>query len=160
MGVQKHDAVAANMSTIPSHVSQQNVLSQVHIQPSLVASRPPNSSPKLFPRGWAVRQRGKRERDGFESPSRCARTTTSWGRRDGKDKRVTFGGGVSESEREEKGRAGLWEIGKLPNTAQSGIVARQGRRGGGSSRLGLVHAGWEMRLQEMLFDLCRVLSYP
>lgn len=68
MGVQKHDAVAADMSTIPSHVSQRNVLSQVHIQPPCVASLPPNSSPKLSSRDWPGSDDKERERKRNPNP--------------------------------------------------------------------------------------------
>lgn len=61
-----------------------------------------------------------------------------------------------ENEREERrGRAGLWEIGEMPNTAERGMAVRQGRRGRGWSRLGLARARWEMRLHRLVAEVVR-----
>lgn len=107
------------------------------------------SSPCVTGPGPTTRKEKER---GIRIPKSVRKDDDEMGKTRWKGQTSDFGCGVSEeSEREEEERAGLWEIGELPNTAQSGMVTLQGRRVGGSSRLGLARAGWEMRLQQVLF---------
>jgi hypothetical protein len=152
------------MSMGPGHVSPPNVVSQVHIQPPLRRS----AAPKQLSQAHSPCDCWRRTTHGKRSRRRSNPHVDVQGRRrDGGDEMVEcktsdfvvvlFDG---ENEREERrGRAGLWEIGEMPNTAERGMAVRQGRRGRGWSRLGLARARWEMRLQQTCGRSCAWLCF-